>query len=154
MKRRFRFGIVRHLFQKYQLSKAAVKLTIVRSEYFSLGNGLRQGVFLSPILLAVYLDPLLEEPRSCTVGCHVGGTRAGGLWLCCWCTVGGAQSLTSGTVTEMMDICGRYSVASNLTFNSSRCAVMTVPSARCCGVKLELGGKVISVKHLGHILST
>ena len=43
------------------------------SSEFTVSNGIKQGVVLSPLLFAVYLDNLFKELRDAGVGCHING---------------------------------------------------------------------------------
>ena len=42
------------------------------SNYFTIGNGVRQGAVLSPLLFTVYIDMLLIRLHDLSLGCHVG----------------------------------------------------------------------------------
>jgi len=39
--------------------------------WFNLSAGVRQGGLLSPVLFAVYMDPLILKLRKLTVGCKI-----------------------------------------------------------------------------------
>ena len=46
--------------------------------FFSVSNGVCQGIVLSPLLFAVlYIDELLSDLSSCGVGCYCGDMLAG-----------------------------------------------------------------------------
>ena len=45
--------------------------------FLSKKNGVRQGDVLSPILLNVYCDELLQRVQGRDIGCHVGATFVG-----------------------------------------------------------------------------
>ena len=47
------------------------------SSQMSIANGTRQGAILSPIIWAVYADPLLKRLRSLGLGAHIGGMFIG-----------------------------------------------------------------------------
>ena len=42
------------------------------SDNFSIGNGVRQGVVLSPLLFTLYIDMLFIRLQDIGLGCHVG----------------------------------------------------------------------------------
>ena len=48
-----------------------------KSSQMTISNGTRQGAILSPILWAVYADPLLQRLRDLGLGAHVGGLFMG-----------------------------------------------------------------------------
>ena len=60
--------VVRCLMFMYQEQKGGVRWGQVRSEQFSITNGTRQGSVMSPILWAVYCDPMIKRLRK-----HVAG---------------------------------------------------------------------------------
>ncbi len=49
----------------------------VTSGKFSVTNGVRQGIVLTPILFAVYMDGLLVRLTNCGIGCHGGNWYIG-----------------------------------------------------------------------------
>lgn len=149
--------IIRYLRISYLCSKVAVKWNSQSSEFFSLGNGVKQGAVLSPILFSVYINPLLEEINSSGIGCHIGQT--------CTNIFGYADDLlllapTRSAMVKLIDICEKFSEKFNLTFNPDKCVLIIFPSPNCVygEVSLQMFGKVIPVKysekHLGHWMSS
>ena len=49
------------------------------SESFTVMNGVKQGIVLSPVLFAVYTDGLLLRLHESKIGCHMSGHYAGAL---------------------------------------------------------------------------
>ena len=47
------------------------------SDHFSIGNGVRQGPVLSPLLFTLYIDMLFIRLQDLSLGCHVGQIFAG-----------------------------------------------------------------------------
>ena len=46
---------------------------------FSINSGVRQGAILSPCLLCIYSDPLLQDLRNSGLGCYIGNLYFGAL---------------------------------------------------------------------------
>ena len=69
--------VVRCLMFMYQEQKAGVRWGQVKSEDFSVLNGTRQGSVMSPILWAVYCDPMIKRLRRLGLGAHVAGMFMG-----------------------------------------------------------------------------
>ena len=67
-------GIVRLLAYWYSNQQACIRWHNCMSQFFTLGNGTRQGGVLSPWLFARYIRDLLTEVVVSNVGCNVGGT--------------------------------------------------------------------------------
>ena len=47
------------------------------SSTFSVGNGVKQGGVLSPVLFTVYLDDLIDQLKKKGLGCHFNGHFVG-----------------------------------------------------------------------------
>ena len=47
------------------------------SDNFSIGNGVRQGAVLSPLLFTLYIDMLIITLQDLRLGCHVGPIFSG-----------------------------------------------------------------------------
>ena len=69
--------VVRCLMYMYQEQKAGVRWGQVKSEEFHVSNGTRQGSVMSPILWAVYCDPMIQRLRRLGLGAHVAGMFMG-----------------------------------------------------------------------------
>ena len=149
--------VVRYLFMSYQVSKLSVIWGDSQSDSFSQGNGVKQGAVLSPILFAIYLDPLLQRLRDCGVGCHVGNTSTN--------VFAYADDLlllapTYGAMRELLKICEEYGAEFKLTFNPSKSSMLLFnpPGGNEVGKSVNFLGKTIPLnyteKHLGHVLST
>jgi len=64
--------IIRFLMNIYIFSSATVKWNKCESDIFGISNGVKQGAVISPPLFAIYLDPLLNNLKNDTDGCHIG----------------------------------------------------------------------------------
>ena len=116
-------------------------------------NGVKQGGVLSPILFAVYLDPLLEEIHKSGIGCFMGGI--------CGSAFAYADDViiltpTCKAMKKLIEICERYSDEFHLTFNPNKCFLMVFSDRDfdISNVKLRLRNESIqvvnNVRHLGH----
>ena len=64
----------------YESSRSAVLLDGVRSEAFSVDQGVAQGCSLSPILFSVFINELLVEVEQAKLGIELsGGAKVSGL---------------------------------------------------------------------------
>ena len=107
--------VVRVLIFSYEKQTAFVKWGNVKSEMFTISNGTKQGAVLSPPFFALYLDDLIKELRSLSLGCHVGGTWRG--------ATGYADDLillapTRSAMAKMLEVCERYANDHNITFST------------------------------------
>jgi len=70
----------------YSNQKICVRWQNTLSKYFTIGNGIRQGGVLSPVLFAWYINDLLHGISTLGIGCNVGGIyynmRMQTIWLC------------------------------------------------------------------------
>ena len=62
--------IVRVIALWYQSQLLCMKWGKGNSDSFNVSNGVRQSVVLSPKLLAIYIDDLLNELALCKSGCY------------------------------------------------------------------------------------
>ena len=64
--------VLRLLLYMYTSQTLRVKWGHTVSNYFTVRNGVKQGVVLSPLLFAIYTDSLLKRLEESGVGCHMG----------------------------------------------------------------------------------
>lgn len=132
------------------MQKYCVQFGDGTSDYFSVGNGVKQGGILSPILFTMYIDVLIEKLRHSGVGCYLGNTFAGAL--------GYADDIillapTQFAMRKMLSICEEFSREYGLLFNSDKSKIIVF------GTEVQpvfhLNGKNIDVvkneSHLGNI---
>ena len=148
--------IVRFLLITYRSQQANVKWCNEVSDFFKIGNGVKQGAVLSAVLYCVYTNGLFEELRRLNVGCCIGQNYVGivgyadDLFLMCP-TVDGLQ--------KMLKVCERYAESRNLRFSTdpnpvkskTKCMAFlqkkrSIPNLMLCGDFLPW---VESGKHLG-----
>ena len=48
----------------------------IKTSYFSMSNGVKQGGMIS-FIFSLYIDPLLLELKRSGIGCHINGTYMG-----------------------------------------------------------------------------
>ena len=64
--------VIRFLLFMYTNQSMCVKWKDSLSDNFSIGNGVRQGAVLSPLLFTLYIDMLFIRLQDLGLGCHVG----------------------------------------------------------------------------------
>ena len=71
--------VVRLYFDTYMRQNACVSWDNIKTSYFSMSNGVKQGGAISSILFSLYIDLLLLELKRSGIGCHINGTYMGDL---------------------------------------------------------------------------
>ena len=94
--------VVQVMMHIYEDQYAWVSWGSAKSDLFTITNGTRQGSVASPMLWAIYCDPLIQELRDLGVGAHVGGIFMGVVMY--------ADDLlliapTKGGMQQMLDVC-------------------------------------------------
>ena len=109
--------VLRLIMNMYILQKMQVIISNSLSNQFTVGNGIKQGGVLSPILFTVYIKNLVKTMKKKNVGCKIGNTFVGvfgypdDLTLVCP-TISGLR--------EMLNICEDYANDYNILFNASK----------------------------------
>ena len=65
------------LIAAYKLQEANVKWRNEVSDFFKIGNGVKQGAVLSAVLYCLYTNDLFKELRRVNVGCCIGQNYVG-----------------------------------------------------------------------------
>ena len=104
----------------YQEQFAWVKWGEERSNMFSVSNGTRQGSCASPVLWAVYCNPLLERLRTLGVGCRLGGLFVGAFLYCDDILM---ISPNRHVITIMLSECEKFAIESNVSFSMGKVRV-------------------------------
>ena len=146
----------------YENQYAWVSWGSAKSDLFDITNGTRQGSVASPVLWAVYCDPLIQELRDLGIGAHVGGMFMGVTMY--------ADDLlliapTRGGMQQMLKVCEDYAIRFNISFSTdpdpnkskSKCIFMIGDKKNLPRpAPLTLGGRelpwVSNAVHLGHEL--
>ena len=71
LRRRIPDIFVRLMMFSYMKQQCSVKWGSAKSSDFSIGNGVRQGAVISPVLFNIYMDDLFQILRKSGVGCEV-----------------------------------------------------------------------------------
>ena len=114
---------IRLIMNMYISQKMQVRFSNVLSSQFTLGNGVKQGGVLSPILFTVYLDSLIKTLKQRNIGCKIGNKFLG--------VFGYADDLTllcptlSG-LQEMLNACEDFATDYNILFNASKMKLMYI----------------------------
>jgi len=121
------------------------------SSWFRILAGVRQGAILSPILFAVYMDPLIMQLRQLGLGCRLLNEFYG-------CLLYADDILlithTVHAMQLMLHCCDKYADDFDIRFNSGKSVAMRIGkrfSERC--VPLQIGNRDITyvseLKYLG-----
>lgn len=117
--------IIRVLMCWYAQQTFQVKWDNSISAPFNVGNGVRQGGILSPLLFNIYMDELSKELNKCKTGCIVGNQiinhlmYADDLVVFCPSTAG---------LQQMLNICTQYGRKFDIHYNSKKSKVMVIRS--------------------------
>ena len=137
----------------YTLDNAMVRWKGIKSESFSMKNGLKQGAILSPYLFSVFLDPLLKEINGSRLGCYIGNIPCNVL------AFSDDVVLLSPSVTalkKMVGNCEKYSNNYFVKFNSEKSQILNFNKSEA-NFNIQINNQKIEsfneVKHLGFCLS-
>jgi hypothetical protein len=108
---------IRCLFHIYQNQTLNVKWNDIRTSYFKVTNGVRQGGVLSPILFCMYVDVLVQRLRESGYGCHVGPYFMGTF---CYADDLVLLAPTRSGITNMLNICLSFAHEYNMEFNGEK----------------------------------
>ena len=149
--------IVRVLCFWYRTQELCTQWSNMRSSFFNISNGVRQGGILSPKVFSVYMDDLSNILISSGVGCFLNNVcfnhvfYADDLCLMAPCAI---------ALQELLNICHRYSITADLNFNAlkSFCVAFTPKSFKLSFPKLYINTALIpnadSLKYLGFIFTS
>ncbi len=125
------------------------------SDFFPVGNGVKQGGVLSPLLFTVYIDELFKRLESSGIGCFMGNLYAG--------AVGYADdtALIAPSVSalgRMFKMCLDFAEEYGITINDAKSIYMVfgnntrnVPTFRYQDRTIH---RSTQAKHLGHIIDS
>jgi len=149
--------IVRLLAHWYSKQQACIRWHDCLSQFFTLGNGTRQGGVLSPWLFARYIRDLLKEVVTSRVGCNIGG-----LFINILAYADDIVLIAPSWhgLQQLLDIVAEQSAKIDMTLNARKSVCMVFPPRDrskvvstsfpplCIGI--ELLYFVPSFKYLGH----
>ena len=126
------------------------------SSSFQVGNGVKQGGILSPVLFNIYMDKLSMTLNNTAIGGQIGGQLLNHL---CYADDMCLISISSAGMQELLNVCHSYSIEHSLLYNGNKsCSLYFKPTS----IKFErpcffLGEKIIpkvtQCKYLGVIIS-
>ena len=124
------------------------------SEFFPIGNGVKQGGILSPLLFNIYMDDLSLQLHRQPIGCSVGGTVVNHM-LYADDIVLFAPSAKG--LQKLLDLSHTYGCNHDTEFNPLKSSVMYIDSRKAgYAQSMTIGGKtlntVTSFSYLGHII--
>ena len=128
----------------------------VTSDCFTIGNGVRQGGVLSPIMFNIYMDDLSVKLNETKVGCHLDNVSFNHL------SFADDMSLLAPSPAAMqilLNICEEYAVKHDIVYNTRKTWCMCikpakvkliVPDMYLCGQLLK---NTDSFKYLGYMVT-
>ena len=149
--------IIRILAFWYANQRMQVRWGSAVSAPFSVGNGVRQGGIISPVLFNLYMNGLSDQLRECNTGCMVGNTVVNHLMYADDLVI---VSPSSAGFQQLLHICSQYGVSYDVQYNAKKSVILI---CRTKGDKdlnfppFFLSGQTLSVcsktKYLGHIIT-
>ena len=124
------------------------------SDFFHIGNGVKQGGILSPLLFNIYMDDLSLQLHRQSIGCSVGGTVVNHM-LYADDIVLFAPSAKG--LQKLLDISHTYGCNYDIEYNPSKSSIMYIDSRKAGNARsMTIGGKILNVvtafSYLGHII--
>ena len=108
--------VVRLYFDSYMRQKACVSWDNIKTSYFSMSNGVKQGGVISSFF-SLYIGPLLLELKRSCIGCHINCTYMGVLSYAYDITLS-CPSIWG--LNDMLKMCERFSVENSILFNKKK----------------------------------
>ena len=150
--------VTRTLLSWYSQQQVCVRWNASHSEKFPVGNGVRQGGVLSPILFTVYIDDLLYQLEKIGICCYWKQHYIG---AACYADDIVLLAPSPSALRHMLKTCSHVAEAHNLVFNAAKTQLIRFSSCSSlskvespkfvfCGQSLVFSK---SVFHLGHILT-
>ena len=87
------------------------------SSSFQVGNGVKQGDILSPVLFNIYLDKLSMTLNNTAIGGQIGGLLLNHL---CYVDDMCLISISSAGMQELLNVCHSYSIEHSLLYNGNK----------------------------------
>ena len=146
------FNIIRGI---YSNDSACVKIGNMRTESFTINQGVRQGCVLSPLLFNIFLADLAKELSSISHKLKVGNEAINSIF---WADDIVLLGETEENLKEMLNLVNTYCCANKLTINckKTKCLIFN-KTGRLLRTKFSLNGKelenVRTYKYLGFIFT-
>ena len=141
--------------------KCQIKWAGASSNSFSVSNGVRQGAVSSAILVAIYIDDLLERLRKSRLGCYIDSVFVGAFIFADGILL---LSANRSGLQSLVNICQQFASERNLKFGTNtdpsksktKCMVFSKKRSSVDPAPITLDGKnlpwVKKINHLGNIL--
>ena len=113
----FTMCFIRLFLDSYIRQKACALWNSVKSRYFTMANGVKQGGVISPIFFSLYIDPLLDHLRMSGFGCHIKGVYMAALSYADDITI---MCPSIGGLNEMLKICYSFAQSNSIIFNNKK----------------------------------
>ena len=139
--------IVHLLCYMYLNQACCVKWNSKNSNNFSVSNGVKQGVVMSPILFTAYMDKLFKQLKHNGIGCHVGPVYAGAFGYADDVALV-APSLYS--LKYMIAICEEFPKKHQITFNPTKSKLLYFNASNAVTPHIKL---VMPPEHDRHIIN-
>ena len=149
---------LRVLYDTYKRQRLSSTWNSVKSNSFSVQNGVRQGAILSAVLFTVYVDELLLRLKRLQVGCQIDGEYAGAL------AYADDIALLCPTISglkQMIHTLEEFGEEFKMKFNPTKTKCMLFPKSRknaCVLSEVFVAGRqlewVDSFRHLGAIITS
>ena len=113
--------ILQLLMCTYQRQYVMVNWNGECSSTISVGNGVKQGGVLSPVLFTVYLDGLIAQLKKKGLGCHFNDNFVG-----CFIYADDITLLAPShdALNNMLDVCREYAEVCDILFNATKTKCM------------------------------
>ena len=145
---------MRLVLDSYIRQKACALWNNVKSRYFTMANGVKQGGVISPIFFSLYIDPLLDHLRMSGFGCHIKGVYMGALSYADDITI---MCPIIGGLNEMLKICYSFEQSNSIIFNNKKTVCIKFGKEIVKNEKAVLNTHVLKwvdkVKHLGNYMN-
>ena len=108
---------IRLVLDSYIRQKACALWNSVKSRYFTMANGVKQGGVISPIFFSLYIDSLLDHLLMSGFGCHIEGVYMGALSYADDITI---MCPSIGGLNKMLKICYSFAQSNSIIFNNKK----------------------------------
>ena len=149
---------IRLLLNMYTNHLTRVSWNGICSSPFVVGNGVKQGGVISPVLFCVYIDTLLVALKNSGFGCYIGGMFLGALAYADDIVL---LAPTPKAMRELLQLCDSVAGDLRVIFNAAKSKCLAIgPKLKTpyAVPQFQIGGKIVEFvdewPHLGHIIST
>ena len=102
---------------KYTKQDMKVKWGNTLSSSFQIGNGVKEGGILSPVLFNIYKDKVSITINITAIGGHIGGQQLNHL---CYADDMCLISISSAGMQELLNVCHSYPIEHSLLYNGNK----------------------------------